>query len=134
MEFAREMAGDRGDVSLLLPPGAEVHTWQPRVSDIRKLAASDLFIYIGRGLEPGLKNFQKRGPARAEDDRGEPGPWPDHRKESTNPMPDIRPKRSDPHVWLDFGMDQMIIDGFGPFSRTSIPKTPPLTMNAAASL
>ncbi|MCX6577838.1 MAG: zinc ABC transporter substrate-binding protein, partial [Candidatus Aminicenantes bacterium] len=52
LEFARAVAGERGEVSLLLPPGAEVHTWQPSFGDVRKLASLDAFIYIGSGLEP----------------------------------------------------------------------------------
>ena len=52
LEFAREVAGDRGDVRMLLPPGSDVHTWQPRISDIEKLTSADMFIYIGPALEP----------------------------------------------------------------------------------
>ena len=47
-EFARDIAGARGEVTLLLPPGADVHTWMPRVSDIRKLENADLLLSVGR--------------------------------------------------------------------------------------
>lgn len=46
-DFARTVAGDHADVSMLLPPGAESHTYEPTPRDILKIQNSDLFIYIG---------------------------------------------------------------------------------------
>ncbi len=51
-EFAKEVGGDKIEVTLLLPPGAEAHTFEPRPSDIIKINKSQLFIYIGAGMEP----------------------------------------------------------------------------------
>ncbi|HSA95575.1 MAG TPA: metal ABC transporter substrate-binding protein, partial [Acidobacteriota bacterium] len=62
-EFAAAVAGERGEASLLLPPGAGVHTWQPRPGDIARLSAADLLIYIGSGLEPWLPGLLKAFPA-----------------------------------------------------------------------
>src|SRR5512136_609161 len=39
-EFAAAVAGDRGEASLLLPPGAGVHTWQPRPGDLARLSST----------------------------------------------------------------------------------------------
>src|SRR5512136_1054504 len=58
-EFARAVAGDRGEARLLLPPGAEVHTWQPRAGDVLGLSGCDLFIKVGLGLEPWLDGLLK---------------------------------------------------------------------------
>ena len=46
-DFARTVAGDHADVSMLLPPGAESHTYEPTPRDILKIQNSDVFIYIG---------------------------------------------------------------------------------------
>ena len=109
LEFARETAGERGEVGLLLPAGAEVHTWQPKVSDVRKLASTDVFIYIGEGLEPWAADLL-RGAARRDLKIFEVGrelglsladPEGDHHSVSVS---------RDPHVWLDFGMDQVLVD------------------------
>jgi len=51
-EFTREVGKDRVDVTLLLPPGAEAHTFEPKPSDIVKINNADLFVYIGAGMEP----------------------------------------------------------------------------------
>lgn len=50
-DFCREIAGDRADVSLLLPPGVESHTFEPTSADIIKIEKSDVFIYTGDSME-----------------------------------------------------------------------------------
>lgn len=46
-DFAREIAGDNANVTQLLPPGAESHTFEPTPRDIIAIQQSDLFIYNG---------------------------------------------------------------------------------------
>ena len=46
-DFTRTVAGSFAEVSMLLPPGAESHTYEPTPRDILKIQNSDLFIYIG---------------------------------------------------------------------------------------
>lgn len=46
-DFARSAAGDRADVTLLLPPGAESHSYEPTPADILRVQRCDLFIYLG---------------------------------------------------------------------------------------
>jgi len=110
-EFAAAVAGNRGETELLLPPGAGVHTWQPRPGDIGRLAACDLLVYIGANLEPWLPGLLKALPggkvrtlevtaglslleAAADDEHGH-GEGPD--------------EQLDPHVWLDFELDAQIV-------------------------
>jgi zinc transport system substrate-binding protein len=50
-DFARQIAGDKADVRLLLPPGVESHSYEPTPSDIIKIGDSDLFIYTGKYME-----------------------------------------------------------------------------------
>jgi zinc transport system substrate-binding protein len=112
-EFAAAVAGERGDVSLLLPPGAGVHTWQPRPGDIVRLSSTDLFISVGAGLEPWLSDILKAVPGGRlrvlEVSRGLPllqaeAEEPGEHAESHDHGP------ADPHVWLDFGLDALIVD------------------------
>lgn len=46
-DFAREITGDNADITMLLPPGAESHTYEPAPQDIITIQDSDLFIYVG---------------------------------------------------------------------------------------
>ena len=111
-EFAASVAGERGEVRLLLPPGAGVHTWQPRPGDLIRLAECDLFIYIGADLEPWVPDIM-RGLAgrkietleaargldliREPEDRGH-----SHGSEKDGAY--------DPHIWLDLELAGCIVD------------------------
>lgn len=109
-EFATAVAGDRGEVELLLPSGAGVHNWQPRPGDIARLAECDLLLFIGSGLEPWLPGLLKAMPpgrprafeaaaslASLEHGEGH-GTEDGHGHEAL-----------DPHVWLDFALDVSIV-------------------------
>ncbi len=46
-DAARAIAGDRADIRMLLPAGAESHSYEPSPEDIVRILSSDLFIYTG---------------------------------------------------------------------------------------
>jgi zinc transport system substrate-binding protein len=46
-DFARNIAGDKANVTLLLRPGAESHSYEPSPQDIIKIKNSAVFIYTG---------------------------------------------------------------------------------------
>ncbi|MDD2427036.1 MAG: metal ABC transporter substrate-binding protein [Eubacteriales bacterium] len=46
-DLARSIAGEQADVSMLLPPGVDVHSYELTPHDIIKLNEADLFIYNG---------------------------------------------------------------------------------------
>lgn len=96
MDFARAVAGDRAEVSLLLPPGAEVHTWQPSARQVLGLDRADLFIYVGRHLEPWADDAAR---SRRLAGRGV--------LEVSEGTPLIG---NDPHIWLDLGLDVAIVE------------------------
>lgn len=50
-DFARQIGGDKVEVTLLLPPGQESHLYDPSPSDMAKISQSDLFIYTGDNME-----------------------------------------------------------------------------------
>jgi zinc transport system substrate-binding protein len=132
-EFAAAVAGDRGETELLLPPGAGVHTWQPRPGDISRLADCDLLVYIGANLEPWLPGLLKALPggkirtlevtaglslleAAAGDEHGH--------GEGTH-------EQLDPHVWLDFELDVQIVRKIAEeLSRLDPAGSPEFTANA----
>lgn len=116
MEFANAVSGERGEVSLILPLGAEIHTWRPRPSDIIRLSSSNLFIYMGSDLEPwvhdvlkSVKNHSLRileasqGLSLIEQETGDV--QHDHELKHTHEHETL-----DPHIWLDLEKDQTIVD------------------------
>ncbi len=46
-DFASQIVGDRANVSMLLPPGSESHSYEPTPQDIIKIQNCDVFIYTG---------------------------------------------------------------------------------------
>lgn len=46
-DFARQIAGDHAEITMLLKPGAESHSFEPTPQDIKKIQSADLFIYTG---------------------------------------------------------------------------------------
>ena len=46
-DFARAVAGDRADVTLLLAPGREAHSFEPTPLDAVTISRADVFIYNG---------------------------------------------------------------------------------------
>lgn len=51
-DVVKKVAGDQADVTLLVPPGAEPHDWEPTASDLKKIGQAKVFFYNGAGLEP----------------------------------------------------------------------------------
>ena len=51
-DFAKQIVKDTAEVTLLLPPGTESHTFEPTPSDIIKISNADLFLYTGQYMEP----------------------------------------------------------------------------------
>ncbi len=46
-DFTRQIAGDKIDLSMLLKPGMESHSFEPSPKDIVNIQNCDLFIYVG---------------------------------------------------------------------------------------
>ena len=46
-DFVRQIAGDKAEVMMLLPPGAESHSYEPTPRDIITIQNCDIFIYVG---------------------------------------------------------------------------------------
>lgn len=105
-EFAHAVAGDWGEVELLLPPGAEIHAWQPKPSDLVKLSSADVFVYIGAELEPWvddiLRSVKNPNLHVIEASRG--------LSLIGNSSGKHKHGVRDPHIWLDFANDKKIID------------------------
>jgi len=57
-DFTKNVVGDKAEVSLLIPPGAEAHSWEPTPSAMVKIQKSKLFIYNGAGLEPWAEKME----------------------------------------------------------------------------
>lgn len=50
-DFSKQITGDNANVTLLLAPGVDSHSYEPTASDLAKLKDADVFIYIGGDME-----------------------------------------------------------------------------------
>lgn len=50
-DFARQVAGDRAEVKMLLPTGVESHSYEPTPKDIIELEDCDIFFYVSEHTE-----------------------------------------------------------------------------------
>lgn len=46
-DLARQIAGDNAELSILLPPGSEIHNYEPSAKDMIAIRNCDIFLYIG---------------------------------------------------------------------------------------
>ncbi len=56
-DFARRLVGDRGEVTLLLKPGEETHSYEPTPKDILTIQRCDLFLYVGGESDAWVKKL-----------------------------------------------------------------------------
>ena len=133
-DFTRQICTENVQVSLLLPPGVEAHTFEPRPSDIVMINKADVFIYMGQYMEPwvheilhSIKNKEllvvdaSQG-IRLLDESSEQESFHDfvepvrpqrtgfhHRKQNTGDTEHVH-EGKDPHIWLDLANAQLMVD------------------------
>ncbi len=104
--LAREVAGQRGEVVSMIPPGADAHEFEPTASDLKAIDDADLVLRQGLGLDKFLdqaiggaagapvvevtQGIELQPPA-LEGEEGDAGAF-------------------DPHVWHDPTNDKIMVD------------------------
>ncbi len=58
-DFVRQIAGDQVNLTMLLPPGAESHSYEPTPQDIIKIHNSNLFLYVGGDSDAWVNSILK---------------------------------------------------------------------------
>ncbi|OGW20886.1 MAG: zinc-binding protein, partial [Nitrospirae bacterium GWA2_46_11] len=112
-DFAKNIGGEHADVSLLLPPGVESHSFEPKPDDIVKINKAGVFIYTGKHMEPWaekiLKGIDNKSLIVVDSSKGI-----NLMKEAEEDGHDHKHGKSeqemDPHIWLDFGNAQKMVD------------------------
>lgn len=118
-DWTMNVLGDRkdnADVTLLLDSGADIHSYQPTIADIAKIATCDLFIYVGgesdEWVDDALKNkinenmivinlLEVLGSMAKEEEVIEGMEEEDHdHEEGEEHDHDEEEKEYDEHVWL----------------------------------
>ena len=50
-EFTKEVAGDKANVSMLIPSSVEPHDWEPAAKDLEQIQKSDALVYNNENME-----------------------------------------------------------------------------------
>ncbi len=103
-DLAREIAGQEARVHLLLPPGADPHSWEPTPKDLLFLRRADLLLAVGHGLEPWLEDLL----AGLEETRLKTLLLSEGAKFVFHDS-----RHVDPHLWLDFRWDAVYVKRLG---------------------
>lgn len=116
-DFARNICGDKADITLLLPPGVEAHSFEPKPADLVTISKGDVFVFTNAAMEPWATKLLKgvaqpsltvvdasKGAAMltagkpAHEEKGHDGEEHDHAG------------GVDPHIWLSFKNAATMVD------------------------
>jgi zinc transport system substrate-binding protein len=107
-DFAQKIGGDKIDLRMMVPPGAEPHDWEPTAKLMAQMEKADVFIYNGANMEMWADKLVKSisseklkvveassGVSLIKLEDHEEGEYGKHEGEEDNHGD------YDPHVWLD---------------------------------
>ena len=58
-EFTKQVVGDEGEVSYLIPAGSEVHDFQPSTKNVADIEKADTFVYLNENMETWVPKVEK---------------------------------------------------------------------------
>jgi zinc transport system substrate-binding protein len=112
-DFAQKVGKDTINVSLLLPPGLESHTFEPKPQDVVRINKADIFIYTGKYMEPWvedlLKGVSNKNLLVVDASTGIELISEGHHDEDEGDHDDHHGGK-DPHIWLDLANAQIMVD------------------------
>lgn len=56
-DFARQVGGDKVQSTMLIPPGTDIHAYEPTPQDIKKIRESQVFVYVGGESDEWVKKI-----------------------------------------------------------------------------
>jgi len=102
--LVRELGGERVAVTVLVPPGASPHTFEPQPSDLTRLGDAQLLVEVGGHFDAWIARLRQAASNRTPVLTILTLPGLEPLPAETAP-PDARPaapaSATDPHVWLD---------------------------------
>src|SRR3972149_9890387 len=108
-DFAKNIGKKKADVTLLLPPGVESHSFDPKPGDILRIHEADIFVYTGKFMEPWvedvLKGIGDKGPLIIDSSRSVI-----LTEDTTETEHNPKRLKMDPHIWLDFSKARKMVD------------------------
>lgn len=109
-DFARQIGGDKAEVTLLLPAGQEAHLYDPSPKDMEKIASSDVFIYTGEMMEGWAADIASSVGGEVKIVDASEGAAFIENTEDAHAHEHDSVEAYDPHIWLDFDNAKTMCD------------------------
>ncbi|KKR48982.1 MAG: Periplasmic solute binding protein [Candidatus Magasanikbacteria bacterium GW2011_GWC2_40_17] len=130
-DFAKNIGQDKTEVTLLLPPGVEPHSFEPTPSDIANINTADIFVFTGKFMEPWVAEIIKGSTNKnllvVDDSNGV------RLIDAVFHDSDEPAGASDPHIWLDFDNDRIMAKNILEALQTKDPSNETFYQNNFAS-
>lgn len=110
-DLARNIGGDKVNLSMLLPPATDAHNFELKPNDIIKISKTDLFLYVNMEMEHWAYKVIKATSSNTKMLPVETGsgismlPLNDYDSDGHQ-----HESKFDPHIWLDFNNMQKMAD------------------------
>lgn len=102
-DFTKNIVGDAGEVSLLIPAGTEPHDYEPSAKDMAKITEADAFVYHNENMEtwvPSAIDSWKKGKPNVIEGTKEMLLLPGGEEEHDHSHEEGHHHELDPHTWL----------------------------------
>ncbi len=121
-DFARNIGGDKINVTMLIPPASDAHHYELKPDDIMRIGKTDIFLFTSFEMEPwAIKVIDavadKTNMLAVETGQGASFlPLPEHHEHHSGSRSGLNENitnhaaKLDPHIWLDFDNAQKMID------------------------
>ncbi len=108
-DFVKNIGREKVEVNLLMPPGVEPHSFEPKPADIANLNKADIFIYTNKYMEPWAANIIK-GMDSSHTLIIDSSKGIKFIEESEEDSDSHGHEGMDPHIWLDLGNAIKMVD------------------------
>jgi zinc transport system substrate-binding protein len=109
-DFARAVAGDKAEVALLMPPGIEPHSFEPKPEDMVRLSQADVVVYTNEAMEPWAVKLLKTVAQKPQVvDASKGAALLKAGSEANAETGHEHAGGIDPHIWLDFANAQVMV-------------------------
>ena len=113
-DFAKQIAKDKAEVTLLLPPGSEAHSFDPSANDMINISNSDIFLYTGKDMEPWvnrlISGIDNKSLIIKDLSQNIPLIKSEHEDSNDEQAENEHEHEYDPHFWLDPTLASLMVD------------------------
>ena len=102
-DFTKNIVGNEGDVSILLPAGMDMHDFEPSAKDIAKIQDADVFVYNNENMEswvPSIEQTLDEGNVNVIQASGDMDLLAGSEEEHDHDHEAEHHHEFDPHIWL----------------------------------